>query len=404
MQDRIAPGMMQKQNLKKLAFRFVLTLGIVNLFADLTYEGGRSITGPFLGSLGANAVVVGFVAGFGELVGYGLRSLSGYIADKTHKYWLVIIFGYLINMLAVPALALAGSWPLAAALIVLERTGRAIRKPAGQALLSHAGKTLGHGWVFGLNEALDQTGATLGPLIAALILYLHRGYHQAFAVLLIPALLCIATVMLTRFLYPRPQELEERRPQPLETSGFSRTYWLFVLAGALIAAGFADFSLIAFHFQKTGTVSPEMVPVLYAIAMATGAFCSLLFGWLLDKTGFPILLVAFFLSALFAPCVFLGGFGFAVLGMVLWGLGLGVQDSLLKAVLSGVVPAARRGAGFGVFDTSFGIAWFAGSAALGLLYQKSMSGLVLFSVVLQLAALPVLVLAHRSARRCPENY
>ena len=119
----------------RTAFRFVLIIGIVNLFADLTYEGARGIVGPFLGSLGASAAIVGFVAGFGELMGYGLRSISGYFADKTHRYWLFAFTGYAINLLAVPALALAGQWPLAAGLVITERTGRGIRKPAVEAML-----------------------------------------------------------------------------------------------------------------------------------------------------------------------------------------------------------------------------------------------------------------------------
>src|SRR5437879_5849333 len=118
----------------KLAFRFVLTIGIANLFADMTYEGGRSVTGPFLASLGASAAVVGFTAGFGELVGYVLRSFTGTISDRTGRYWLFTIIGYTINMLAVPALALAGNWPVAAALVVTERLGRAIRKPSTGAI------------------------------------------------------------------------------------------------------------------------------------------------------------------------------------------------------------------------------------------------------------------------------
>jgi hypothetical protein len=173
---------MKTRDLATSAFRFVLIIGVVNLFADLTYEGARSIIGPFLGSLGASATIVGFVAGFGELIGYSLRSVSGYLADKSSKYWIVTFAGYLINMLAVPALALAGNWPLAAALIVTERAGRAIRRPAVEAMLSYAGKSIGRGWVFGLNEALDQGGATVGPLIAALVLYLHGSYQSAFAV------------------------------------------------------------------------------------------------------------------------------------------------------------------------------------------------------------------------------
>lgn len=384
-----------KSPVAKLALRFVLIIGVVQLFADMTYEGARGITGPFLDSLGASAAVVGFTAGFGELIGYGLRSVTGYFADKTHKYWTFIFAGYAVNLLAVPALALAGNWPLAAALVVAERTGRAIRKPSTDAMLSHAGSQIGHGWAFGLNEFLDQTGATIGPLLMALVLYFHGGYHKAFALLLVPALLCLATVVVARIFYPRPHELEERAPVILKTKGFSKSYWLCVTAGALIAAGFADFSLVAFHFQKAGTVAQSVIPILYSAAMVTGALAALVFGRLLDKFGLPVVLLAFFLGALFAPCVFLGGFGFALAGMIFWGVGMGAQDSLLKAVLAGISPRDKRGTAFGLFDTIYGVAWFAGSAAMGLLYEKSIPAVVIFSVVLQLAALPFFILAMR---------
>ena len=389
---------MTARDTAKLAFRFVLIIGVVNLFADLTYEGGRAITGPFLGSLGATATAIGFIAGFGELVGYALRSVSGYFADRTRRYWAFVFAGYAVNMLAVPALALAGNWPFAAALIILERTGRATRRPNVEAMISHAGKSIGQGWVFGLNEALDQTGATIGPLVTALVLYLHGGFRHAFAVLVVPALLCLATLAATRLLYARPQELEERQGRTLQARGFSKAYWLYFVAGALIAAGFADFALVAFHFQKAGTVPQGIIPVFYAAAMAAGALGSLVFGRLLDRVGFGVLLLAFFLSALFAPCVFAGGFAVALTGMVLWGIGMGVQDSMLKAVLAGAVGPERRSMAFGVFDTGFGIAWFLGSAAMGALYDISIPGLIAFSVALQLAALPVLVMARRSAR------
>ncbi|HUA37007.1 MAG TPA: MFS transporter [Candidatus Sulfopaludibacter sp.] len=383
---------------KKLALRFVLIIGVVQLFADMTYEGARGIIGPFLGSLGASAVVVGVTAGFGELMGYAFRSVTGYFADRTHKYWVFIFAGYTVNLLAVPALALAGHWPMAAALVIAERTGRAIRKPSTDALLSHAGSQIGHGWAFGLNEFLDQAGATIGPLIMALVLYFHGGYHHAFALLLIPALLCLAAVTVARIAYPRPHELETRQPVKLQTKGFSKTYWLYVVAGALVAAGFADFSLVAFHFQKTGAVAPGLVPVFYSVAMVTSALASLLFGKLLDQLGLPAVALAFFLGAFFAPCVFLGGFALALVGMILWGIGMGAQDSLLKAMLSGAVPPDKRSTAFGVFDTVFGVAWFAGSAGMGWLYEKSILGLIVFSVVLQLAALPFFVSAQRHQR------
>src|SRR6185437_7836333 len=176
---------------KALVLKFVILLSFVSLFADMTYEGARSITGPYLAILGANAAIVGFVAGFGEFVGYALRLVSGYFADRTGKYWTFTIAGYACNLLAVPLLALAGHWWVAAVLIILERAGRAIRVPPRDAMLSHAGQKMGMGWVFGLHEAIDQIGAMLGPLIVALVLYMKGGYKESFAILLIPALIAL---------------------------------------------------------------------------------------------------------------------------------------------------------------------------------------------------------------------
>src|SRR6266446_2122539 len=247
---------------------------------------------------------------------------------------------------------------------------------------------------FGLNEALDQTGATLGPLITAFVLYRHGGYRHAFAVLLISALLCLAVLFIAWFLHRRPHEMEESA-QPSSSRRFSRAYWLYLVTGGLIAAGFADFSLIAFHFQKTATVPQGLVPVFYAVAMATGALASLVLGKLLDKLGLPILLVAFGVPAFFAPLVFVRGATLELVGMILWGIGMGAQDSCLKAVLSAVVPPERRSTAFGIFDTGFGLAWFVGSAIMGLLYDKSIPALVAFSVALQILALPVLAFGKK---------
>ena len=379
----------------RTAFRFVLIIGIVNLFADLTYEGGRGIVGPFLGSLGASAAIVGFVAGFGELMGYGLRSVSGYFADKTHRYWLFAFTGYAINLLAVPALALAGQWPLAAGLVIAERTGRGIRKPTVEAMLSYAGKSIGAGWVFGLNEALDQTGATIGPLVVALVLYLNGGYRTGFGVLLIPALLCLGILVVARLLYPRPHELEETAGHALVTTNLAAPYWIYLGAGALIAAGLADFALIGFHFHKANTVPTNLIPVFYAVAMGSSALASIPLGRLFDRFGANIALLAFFVSAGAAPFVFLGTPVFALIGMILWGVGMSAQGSLFQAMLTGVIPPGKRSTAFGLFDTGYGIAWFLGSAAMGLLYEKSIVAVALFSVVLQLAALPVLFVANK---------
>jgi len=382
--------------MKNAALRFVLIIGIANFFADFTYEGARGIVGPFLGSLGASAAIVGFVAGLGELMGYGLRSVSGYFADKSHRHWAFAFLGYAVNMLAVPALALPGRWPAAASLVVAERVGRGIRKPTVEAMLSYAGKSIGAGWVFGLNEALDQAGATVGPLLMALVLYLNGGFRTGFGVLLIPALLCLAILVAARLLHPRPHELEEGAGHTLTATNLTRAYWIYLAAGALLAAGFADFALIGFHFQKANTVPPNVIPVFYAIAMASSALASIPLGRLFDGFGANISVFAFLISAAAAPFVFLGTFVFAIIGMIFWGIGMSAQGSLLQAMLTGVIAPQKRSTAFGLFDTGYGIAWFLGSAAMGLLYEKSIVAVALFSVILQLAALPILLIANKT--------
>jgi len=377
------------------ALQFVLIIGIVNFFADFTYEGARGIVGPFLGSLGASAAVLGFVAGLGELMGYALRSVSGYFADKFHRHWVFAFLGYAVNMLAVPALALAMQWPIAATLVVAERVGRGIRKPTVDAMLSYAGKSIGAGWVFGLNEALDQAGATIGPLLMALILWLHGGFHTGFAVLLIPALLCLTTLLAASLLHPRPHELEQGAEHTVASANLSRAYWTYFVAGALIAAGFADFALIGFHFQKADAVPRNWIPLFYAVAMASGALTSIPLGRLFDRFGANISLFAFLISAAAAPLVLLGTFSFALVGMIFWGIGMSAQGALFQAMLTHVIPPQKRSTAFGLFDTGFGIAWFLGSATIGLLYDKSVVAVALFSMILQLAAIPVIFIANR---------
>lgn len=381
------------------AYRFVVIIGITSLFADMTYEGARSITGPFLQTLGASAAVVGFTAGFGELVGYALRSVAGFIGDRTGRYWLMAIFGYAVNMLTVPALALSGNWQAAAALIVGERTGRAVRKPVTEAMLSFAAREVGAGQTYGIVEFLDQLGATAGPLIVAFVLFLQFSYQAGFALLLAPAVLTIVTLLGARMAYPDPRSLEPARSIGVER--FSKPYWLYMAAGGCVAAGFTDFALIAYHFEKTHSVASGLIPVFYAAAMAMGAISALALGRLFDRLGVTVVIVALLLSSFFAPFVFLGrGWG-ALIGMILWGIGMGAQESLLKSLIVGFIPSARRATAFGVFDTCFGIAWFAGSWLMGALYDVSLIGLIGFSVLCQLASLPLFLLSERRGQRTP---
>jgi len=375
---------------------FVVCMGIVSLFADMAYEGARSIGGPFLATLGASGTIVGIVAGLGELIGYILRLPSGYITDRTGKYWTVAIAGYAINMFAVPLLAFAGRWEVAAALMILERTGKAIRTPARDAMLSHATVTIGRGWGFGLHEAMDQIGAMMGPLIVATVFFFRGTYRTAFATLAIPAFLTMAVLMVSCMVYPRPRTLEPTVPE-LETKGFPKAYWMYCVAMGFIAAGYADFALIGYHFNKTHVVSKDWIPLLYSVAMAVDAIAALICGRFYDRKGMGVVIISVLISCGFAPLVFLGGFHATLLGMVLWGAGMGVQESVMRAYVAGMVPRDKRATAYGIFNTGFGIFWFGGSALLGMLYDFSIPLLILFSVFVQLASIPILLFVAKTS-------
>jgi len=378
------------------ALKFVVLIGVVSLFADMTYEGARSINGQYLALLGASASVVGIVAGFGELIGYGLRLLSGYVSDRTGRYWAVTIVGYVVNLAAVPLLALAGRWEIAALLMIAERVGKAIRTPARDAMLSHATKEMGRGWGFGVHEALDQIGAVLGPLIVVVVFYFRGDYPTGYGILLIPAVLALGVLATARRLYPHPRDLEIGTPV-MDTRGFLKGYWLYVAATALIAAGFADFPLIAYHFRKAGILSDRVIPIFYSVAMGVDALAALVFGRLFDRIGFPVLVLVSFLTAFFAPLVFLGGFSMALLGMALWGVGMGAQESIIRAAVAGMAAKEKRGTAYGIFNAVYGVSWFLGSAFMGLLYDVSLHAVVVFAVVMQLGSIPLLLLVRKGS-------
>jgi MFS family permease len=381
-------------NKKSAALKFVLMIGALSFFADFTYEGSRSVLGPYLALLGASATAVGLVTGFGELLGYGLRLVSGQWADRTGYFWQITIFGYVVQMFAVPALAWAPSWEWVAGLIILERVGKAIRNPPRDTMLSHAAKEIGYGWAFGMHEALDQFGALFGPLAVAAILVWRGEYRLAFAALLLPAVFCLALLLVARWLYPHPEEMEREAPN-VKTKGLPRVFWAYLVGAGLVAAGFADFPLIAYHFQKVNSVPKDWVPILYAVAMGVSGAGSLVLGRIYDRVGIVLLIPLTLLSTLFAPLVFLGGFWPALIGAGLWGLGMGVHESIVPAAVAPMVDPQRRASAYGLFTAGYGLSWFFGSAAIGFLYDRTIAGTIIFCVALQLAGIPVLFIVRR---------
>jgi MFS family permease len=363
--------------------RFIVCFGVVSMFADMTYEGAHSIIGPFLQNLGASAAQVGIVAGLGEMVAASLRLFSGRLADRTRAYWIITTLGYVLNLLVVPTLALAGNWQAAALLVVVERTGKALRGPARDVLISEATNVVGHGWGFGVHSAFDQAGAVLGPLmIAASVAHTNR-FAPAFWWLAIPAAGAFVALVVARSF--RPQS-EPAPPKQIVSQTIPKVFWTYVAAAGLLACGFIDFPLLAYHFQKTGIVAPAAIPLYYAGAMGVIGLTALTFGRLFDRYGITILSVGIVVSLLTLPLGFLGGRAGAIASVACWGIGLGAQDATLRSGIAQVVSMSKRGSAFGSFNAVYGVMWFVGSVTMGLLYDRSVVALVAFGVAMQIAA------------------
>ena len=382
---------------------FITLMGIVSLFSDMTHEGARSILGEYLNLAGASAATIGFVSGIGELCGYSLRLLSGFLADKTKKYWTLVIAGYTLQVLAIPALALIpeNGWVIACGLVIAERIGKAVKKPAKNTLVSFAAGEIGTGKGFAYQEFLDQLGAFLGPVILFLIAAfkangdLFSTYRVSFAVLGVPALITVGLVLFCRTKYPNPEIFEKAQEEKTEFR-IKKSFVFYMIAICLFAFGFADFTLITLHAAKTQAFPESALSLLYAGAMAVDAFSALFFGWLFDRIGLRALMISTFCSAFFSCFVFLTGNPWMIAaGILLWGIGMGAQESIMKAAVSRIVPRSMRSTGFGIFETGFGIAWFLGSWLLGALYDFDPALTVYVSVAVQLSAIVFYLLCIR---------
>ena len=405
--------MENNKNKKRIsqAMLFIIFFGIVSLFSDMTHEGASSIRGAYLTILGASAGAIGFVSGLGELIGYSMRYVFGRIADKRKNYWFMTIFGYVIDVLAVPALALVGEngWIAAAILLIIQRMGKAIKKPAKDTIMSFAASQEGVGKSFGIQEMLDQIGAFLGPVLLYLVmLFKTTGttfeiYSTCFAVLAIPGAITIIMLLITRKKFPNPENFE---PEAKEFVPFEmkKSFKYYIMGISLFAFGFIDYSLVIMHISRNFTsiagglaetssiINSGTISLLYAGAMLVDAVAALVFGYMYDKKGVKVLVLSTIISAPFSAFVFLGkSVPMVIFGVVLWGIGMGAQESILKAAVTTMVPKSSRATGYGIFECSFGIFWFLGSWLLGVLYDVSVPIMVVVSVVAQIAAIPMYI-------------
>ena len=390
---------------------FIILFGIVSLFSDMTHEGASSIRGAYLSLLGASAATIGFISGLGELVGYSMRYVFGKLTDKSKQYWPMTIAGYVLDIIAVPALALVGEhgWIAACVLLVIQRMGKAIKKPAKDTIMSFAASQEGVGKSFGIQEVLDQIGAFIGPVLLYLVmLFKTEGttfeiYSTCFAVLAIPGAITLILLIVTRCKFPNPEHFE---PEPKEYVPFKikKEFILYIAGISLFAFGFSGYSIIIMHVSRTyshlasglsetsALVSTGSLPLLYAGAMLVDAVAALFFGMMYDKNGVKALVWSTVISAPFAVFVFaFDSVPMLLIGVALWGVGMGAQESILKAAVTSMVPKASRATGYGVFECSFGAFWFLGSWLMGVLYDVSIPAMIAVSVIAQLATIPLYI-------------
>jgi MFS family permease len=396
------------------AIVLIVMFGLISLFSDLTYQGGRSLNGPFLGALGADAALVGLIAGAAEFLGYALRLATGKLVDRSKAYWAFTIGGYAM-VAAVPLLMLAGTWQVAALFMVIERLSKAVRAPAKDTILSMAARRVGTGYGFGLHKVMDQTGAILGPLLMSLALSGFLGnafqgvasYQFAYALLWIPFVLVILAAVFGRSRVPDPVALEAelhadaapatpaKAPVPEK---LSRSFWIYSVFTLLAGMGFINFALLSFHAVKAQLLPDAAVPFWYAVAMAANGVAAFFVGKLYDKKGLSVLYAVPVLSL---PLPFLGFLGGSappmVAAIVLFGFSLGIQETVIKAGVADLVSLKKRGTGYGIFNTMNGIGLLASGAVMGLLYDISPLAVCLFCAMAELAGLGVLfwLLRHR---------
>ena len=389
---------------KKQALLFLLLIGIISLLADFTHEGARSIYGPYLGLLGVSAFMVSFTAGLGEFIGQSLRIITGIIADKTKQYWLMMFIGYAINLLVIPLLYFVkpGFFEVAIILILLERVGKGIRAPAKSALTSFVSPHLGAGKTFALQEMMDQLGAFLGPLFVFLVLTINQGselngYQMSFGLLGVFSIMTLVVILVARLKYPTPDHFEVSK-HATHFRG-NKAFIIYLVAISFIALGFIDYPFMAYHIKTYDLMDIAYVPLLYAYAMGIDAISALIFGILFDKIRVNALLFSILISMGFSPIFFLNQSLLSVIiGVTLWGIGMGALESILKAVISTSVSKDKRATAYGIFYTVFGLSWFVGSSIVGSLYGISIEAVVIFSVSMEILGVIMLCVYQKAVK------
>jgi MFS family permease len=362
----------------------VILFGIVSLFGDVVYEGVRSISGPFLASLGASSLVIGFFSGLGEFLTQSLRLLFGYISDKKRTYWIFTITGYSL-ICFLPLCGISKSWQIVVFLLLLERIGKAIRTPSRDTLISFAGKEIGVGKSFGIHEVFDQIGAVLGPLIFFFSLKRFKTYSVGFNIMWLPSIFLIFTLIILRKMYGYNEEMEKKE---IQNVGFLQKVFIFYILFVLFStAGLVNFPLIAYHIKKTGITDESHIPILYLLAMGIDGLFAFFIGSLYDKIKLKILILVPLLSIFLPFMCFSNSFVYLIFSVLFYGIVIGCHETVLRAAIADVISPSKRGFAYGIFNTIYGFGFLISGWIIGFLYEKSINQIYFYIILTEIISL-----------------
>ena len=381
---------------KKILLTFVF-LGLVSLFADMTYEGARGVSGAYLRVLEGTALVAGAVT-VGEFLGYLMRFFSGYLADKLRSsgiLWGLTVAGYLINLVAVPALALAGRWEVALALFLVERLGKGLRAPARDVILSEVVEGIGRGKGFGFHEVMDQVGAFSGPLLVMFVLSTSgEDYRLAFSVLAVPALVSLTFLFMAYVTYPKVRSVSSKKV--LVSKGLGRKFNLFSISLALMTTGYLAWSLVSYHMKEYGLVSDPEISLMYALAMGVDAIVAFPVGYFYDKAGLKTLIITPVLASLIPVLLLSNTKTTTYLAAAVWGAVMSIYETNMRAAIPDLVEPSRRALAYGTYGLIYGSAWMLGGVLAGAIYTLNPSYLIPYVLITEVSALVVMSYLLRS--------
>jgi MFS family permease len=384
----------EQKDLRRKAYIAIMLMGVVSMLGDIVYESGRGIAPDYLYFLGASAFLVGLTSGIGELVGYGMRLVSGPLADRSHMYWLFIFLGYGM-ILAIPLMGLTNSIWLVMVLVIAERLGKALRSPSRDAVVSVVSKGMGSGKAFGLHEFIDQIGAVAGPAFLGLMMIWTVNNFSLSLQSLFPFYLLMMGVLFLTYRRIKGTVEEIRRQSTATNEKLSRGFWMYSGAVLMNTVGLMPIALILYNGAKILESGGQLwlVPFLYVIVQLVDAPMALVSGYIYDKIGIKFLTVPFALSIL--PIVFssLVGLPGVILACISYGLVLGMQESIYRAAVTDIVPLGRRGSAYGFFNVMLGAGTFVSGVAFGYMLDASVSPLLMlgFVIVAQVIAVTLLL-------------